>query len=157
MVYSAGLRFMALPAMRHRPCRFPCRSGPSRTPHRHSLVSHRQERERRMRSNPSIERTSSGKLRLPAAAAHVKRRLSKIFSFRCTLVLLIAVGSSGCILVTTNSVPDPSAVAAITLSIEPDHCCIDRYRITDRSSIERILVEYSLLKDGWRTEQYLAL
>ena len=80
-----------------------------------------------------------------------------MLSFRCAIVFLIAIGSSGCTLVASNTVPDPSLIATISLSVEPDGCCIDRYRITDRSSIERILREYSLLKDGWRTEEYLAL
>ena len=76
---------------------------------------------------------------------------------RALFVPLVTAMLCGCSLVTTNTVPAQSDVAEIRLSLEPDVCCADRFRITDRDAINRILDSYRSLDDGWRTDKYLAL
>ncbi len=72
------------------------------------------------------------------------------------LLFVIIALSYGCSFSTTIIVPKNEDVSEIKLSIEPELCCIDRYRIADKESIAQILKAYRSLQNGWKTSQYLA-
>jgi hypothetical protein len=80
------------------------------------------------------------------------RRLMRICYFFLSVLLL-----GGCASMNATPPPVPQSTAYITLSLAPDLCCTDRYKVTDPQAVRTVISAYRSLNDGWKSDRYLAL